>query len=354
MFKTLVKLCVLCFLIAPISLFAQDPPVYQRNFGRENCTFSSVGQSTYFPLIPGLVLTLEGEELDDEMEMVDIKVQISILPDTEMVDGVETRVYEEREWEDGELIEASRNWMAVCRETGDVWYFGEDVDIYEDGELIGHDGAWRAGVDGAEPGVIMLGSPIIGARYFQEYAPMIAEDQGEIVGFESEITVPFGTYKNVVKTYDTTPLEPGAVDEKYYAPGLGIIQDGPVKLVGVTMPPCMPGANTLCLNNGRFEIEVDFTVAGGEEAEANVNQVSNDSAEVWFFSPDNVEMLIKVLDACGLEGYNNYWVFASGLTNVGVTVGVKDTKTNAEVEYTTEPGEPFPTILDTAAFQTCP
>jgi len=84
-----------------------------------------------------------------------------------------------------------------------------------------------------------------------------------------------------------------------------------------------------------------------------VHQVSNESGEVWFFGPDNVELLIKVIDACALEGFNNYWVFASGLTNVGVTIGVKDTVTNAEQEYTSDPGEPFPTILDTAAFQTC-
>jgi hypothetical protein len=337
-----------------MTVSAQEQPVFQRDFGRDNCTFTSVGQTPFFPLIPGLVLTLEGEDVDDENELVQIKVQISVLPDTEMVDGVMTRVYEEREWEDDELVEVSRNFMAMCRETGDVWYFGEDVDDYEDGEIVGHGGAWRAGVDGAEPGIIMPGSPIVGARYFQEYAAGSAEDQGEVAGFEDELVVPFGTYENVLKTLDTSPLEPGAVDEKYYARGLGIIKDASAELVGVTMPPCMPGEHTLCLNDGRFEVEVDFTIDGSEESEGFVHQVSNESGEVWFFGPDNVELIIKVLDACALEGFNNYWVFASGLTNVGVTIGVKDTKTNAEQEYGSEPGEPFPTVLDTAAFQTCP
>jgi len=346
-------ICIVLLLAVSSTLQAQEEPVFQRNFGRDNCTFTSVGQSPYFPLLPGLVLTLEGDELDDEAELVHIRLQIDILDDTEIVDGVETRVYEEQEWEDGDLIEVSRNWMAVCRETGDVWYFGEDVDIYEDGEIVSHDGAWRAGVDGAEPGIIMPGSPVTGARYYQEFAADVAEDRGEIVGFENELTVPFGTYEDVLKTHDTSPLDPGAVDEKYYAPGLGIIRDGPVELVSVQMPACVSGEHTLCLNDGRFEIEVDFTVDGAEESEGFVHQVSNESGEVWFFGPDNVELLIKVIDACALEGFNNYWVFASGLTNVGVTIGVKDTVTNAEQEYTSDPGEPFPTILDTAAFQTC-
>ena len=64
--------------------------------------------------------------------------------DTELVDGVLTREVVEREKEDGELVEISYNYFAHCRETGDVWYFGEDVDDYEGGVIVGHGGAWRA------------------------------------------------------------------------------------------------------------------------------------------------------------------------------------------------------------------
>jgi hypothetical protein len=89
------------------------------------------------------------------------------------------RVVEEREWQDDELVEVSRNFFARCKETGDVFYFGEEVDLYEDGEIVGHGGAWLAGRDGALPGIIMPGRFLLGSRYYQEVAPDIALDRGE-------------------------------------------------------------------------------------------------------------------------------------------------------------------------------
>ncbi len=351
MLRTIGRIVMLLLVVA-FPLAGQQTPQFQSDFGREHCTFTSVGQSPYFPIVPGLVLQLEGDELDDG-ETVHIALQISLLQDTEVVDGVTTRVYEEREWEDSELIEVSRNFMAVCRETGDVWYFGEDVDIYENGVITSHEGAWRAGVNGAKPGIIMPGSPVIGARYYQEIAPAIAEDRAEIVGHRDGYVVPAGTFNGVLETSETSALSSGS-DSKFYAKGIGIIQDAAAKLTQVTQPVCVPGEKTLCLNDGRFEVEVEWTSDGVQLSEASVNQVSNESGEVWFFAPDNVELIVKVLDACGAAGFNNYWVFASGLTDRGVTFSVKDTKNGTEKEYSSTLHTPFPTILDTAAFQTCP
>ena len=153
-------------------------------------------------------MNLEGEELDDDDELVEIAATITILRETEMVDGVLTRVVEERETEDGELVEISRNFMAVCRETGDLWYFGEDVDDYDDGMIVGHDGAWRAGVDGARPGVLIPGSPLIGARYFQEVAPGVALDRAEVSALDAMLTVPAGPSTTCSTSKKTRPSSP--------------------------------------------------------------------------------------------------------------------------------------------------
>ena len=109
-----------------------DDPVYTSEFHRELCTFTASGSNPYFPLWAGHAVLLEGEE-EDEGEIVEVSLLITVLDVTELVDGVVTRVVEERESIDGELYEVSRNFFATCRETGDVWYFGEDVDFYEDG-----------------------------------------------------------------------------------------------------------------------------------------------------------------------------------------------------------------------------
>lgn len=204
-------------------------------FRIEECRFSSEGRNAYFSLEPGDQLVLEGEEDGEE-----VAVQITVLSDEQTVAfrtarggrlRVRTRVVEEREWIDGELVEVSRNFYARCRQTGDVFYFGEDVDIYEDGEIVSHDGAWRAGRNGARPGIIMPATFLLGARYFQEIAPGEALDRAEHTAMGLTVTVPAGTFHDCVEITETTPLEPGSRDAKLYCPGIGLMVDGPAELV---------------------------------------------------------------------------------------------------------------------------
>ena len=159
-----------------------------------------------------------------------------MLEDTLTVDGVETRVVEERETEDGELVEVSRNYFAVCTENGSVFYFGEDVDDYENGVVVDHDGSWRAGVDGARAGVVMPGLNLVGARYFQEVAPGVAMDRAETVSVTETLSTPAGSFTNVLKTKETTPLEKGVKEFKLYAPGVGLIRDEDLDLIEVVTP----------------------------------------------------------------------------------------------------------------------
>ncbi len=208
---------------------------FTRDFRLEDCTWSSRGrQNPYFSLQPGYQLILMGEE-EDEGEVVEIRVQITVLRERERVTfqtaggqtlSVLTRVVEEREWEDGELIEVSRNWFARCRETSDIYYFGEDVDDYEEGEIVGHGGAWRAGENGALPGIIMPGTFLLGARYFQEVAPDVALDRGRHVDMGLEVPTPAGTFSDCVVVLDSSALDPGAPgDLKLYCPGVGLVLD---------------------------------------------------------------------------------------------------------------------------------
>ena len=340
-------------LLSAAGALAHDPP-FTGDFDRARCTFTSTGSNPYFPLWPGHSLLLQGEE-DNDGELVEIEVEINVLAATELVDGVLTRVWEERESEDGELVEVSRNFMALCRETGDVWYFGEDVDDYEDGEIIGHGGSWRAGVAGALPGIIMPGTPLLGARFQEELAPGVAEDRGEVTEVGGEAEVPAGTFEGVLSILDTNALDPGAPgDLKRYAPGVGLIVDEVMELVEVTPPPCQPDAATHCLQNGRFRVTVEWETNQGASGDGHAILPSADSGEFWFFNPSNTELLVKVLNACGLPEFESYWVFAAGLTNVEVTLTVTDTRTGTTKVYTNPQGRAFPPVLDTGAFATCP
>ncbi len=322
-------------------------------FDRAGCTFTSTGSNPYFPLWPGYELIFEGTEVNDDEEVVDLALVLTVTSETKLVDGVMTRVVVERETEDEELVEISRNFFASCRETGDVWYFGEEVDDYEDGEVVGHGGQWLAGENGNEPGILMPRTPLLGARFFTELAPGIALDFSEVVSLDTALTVPFGAFTDVLYIEEGSAVEPDAISLKYYAPGVGLVKDGELELVAITPPPCQPDATTHCLNDGRFKVQVEWMTAT-EEGEGQAILASADSGEFWFFSSDNTEILVKVLDACSVPGFNNTWVFAAGVTDVGVTISVTDTQSDDTRQYPSVLGQPFAPVLDTAAFDACP
>ena len=131
----------------------------------------STGRNPYFVLEPGYTLVLEGEGA---------QLTITVLNETKKVDGVVTRVVEERETKGGKLTEVARNYFAISKRTNDVFYFGEDVDMYKDGKVVNHDGSWLSGVNGSKFGLMMPGRALIQSRYYQEVAPNIAMDRATI------------------------------------------------------------------------------------------------------------------------------------------------------------------------------
>jgi hypothetical protein len=176
----------------------------------------------YFPLIPGTKWRYEAQMDDGETE----RIELEVLRETRQVMGVTSTILHDRVFVDDELVEDTHDWFAQDKE-GNVWYLGEEVDNYEDGILINHAGAWEWGVDGALPGVIMWADPAahIGEPYYQEYYRGKAEDMGQVLSLGQSVVVPFGSFEDVLETLDTTPLEPGVREHKYYAPGVGVIKE---------------------------------------------------------------------------------------------------------------------------------
>jgi hypothetical protein len=211
--------------ILNICLFAQNDNDFVSDFDTDSCTFSASGQNEYFVLQPGYRLVLAGEDDGDEVQVV-----ITVMNETKIISGIKTRVVEENESENGETKEISRNYFAICSETGDVYYFGEDVDLYKNGKIVKHSGAWIAD-GGNKPGIIMPGKYEAGYKYYQEIAPGIAMDRAEIIGTSVIFNTPAGEFTGCLKTRETTPLKPKEKEYKHYASGIGLIQDGKLLLV---------------------------------------------------------------------------------------------------------------------------
>jgi hypothetical protein len=198
-------------------------PSWRHEFGISQCSLASTGRNRYFILEPGFRLVLAGGSE---------KLRITVLGETRRVAGVTTRVVEEREWQDGELIEVSRNFFAICPTTRDAFYFGEEVDDVKDGQVVGHAGAWLAGTNGARAGLIMPGDPKVGMKYYQEIAPDIAMDRATVLSLDETFETPAGVFSNSLRTQEGTPLNTDEKEFKTYAPGIGLVQDQGLLLTG--------------------------------------------------------------------------------------------------------------------------
>ena len=179
--------------------------------------FVPIIDNRYMPLMPNARFTYTGQTADGTE-----RTEIEVLADKRLVLGISCTVVWDRVFLDDELIEETYDWYAQDKD-GNVWYFGEDVDNYIDGVIDNHFGAWEAGVDGAEPGVVMLGNPVVGLKYRQEHYEGQAEDHGEIVSNGESVAVAVGSFTGCLKIEETNPLDPSYLEYKYYASGVGLI-----------------------------------------------------------------------------------------------------------------------------------
>src|SRR5262245_18995015 len=167
----------------------------------------------FFPLARGSTWTyFDGTETD----------QVEVTRNSRKILGVAVTVVHDRVFVGGSLTEDTFDWYAQDR-AGNVWYFGEDTKELDHGVVVSTQGSWEAGVNGAKPGIVMLASPGDGDSYAQEDAPDVAEDMAKVVSLDEIVSVPAGTFTGCLKTVETTPLEPGLHEYKFYARGVGLL-----------------------------------------------------------------------------------------------------------------------------------
>ncbi|SPE41599.1 conserved exported hypothetical protein [Candidatus Sulfopaludibacter sp. SbA3] len=204
---------VLCLAVL---LGAQTAKDWQSVFPVNKKSLGVQGANPYFPLTPGYQLSYrDGKDTDT----------LTVLAATRVIDGVECRIVEDREMKNGLLVELTRDYYAIDSATNDVYYMGEDVDVYKNGTVAGHEGAWLSGVKGASFGLMMPGKPREGQRFYQEQAPGVGMDRVEIVSETETVVTPAGTFRNCIHAAETTPLEKGVTGHKWYAAGIGPVKD---------------------------------------------------------------------------------------------------------------------------------
>jgi hypothetical protein len=179
--------------------------------------FVATIDNPYLPLAPGTVFLYEGPS-GGQPEVN----KVVVTHETRSILGVACVVVADSVKVNGELVEATLDWYAQDKD-GNVWYFGENSKEYENGVVVSTEGSWLAGVDGAEPGYVMLANPDVGHSYRQEYYRGEAEDMAQVLGLDESITVPYGSFQDCLETKEWTPLEPGVSEHKYYAAGVGML-----------------------------------------------------------------------------------------------------------------------------------
>jgi hypothetical protein len=183
--------------------------------------------------------------LEGQKSGIPSKVDITVTNNTHQISGGPlTRVVEEKDYVNGQLIEITEDYLAISTRTNSVYYFGELATQYQNGVPVGTAGSWEAGVNGAHFGMLMPGTPLLGARFQQEVAPGIALDQSQIVDMGVTITVPAGTFQNCVTVQDSSGLTPtGHPETNVFCPGVGEVQDEQVFLTctgtGLNCPPSL-------------------------------------------------------------------------------------------------------------------
>jgi hypothetical protein len=179
--------------------------------------FTAKVTNPFFPLVPGTRLVYREQEADGTVQKDVVHVTKRR---KRIANGITARVVHDVVTEEGEPVEKTFDWFAQDA-AGNVWYLGEDTKEYENGHVSSTHGSFEAGVDGAQPGVIMPAAPQVGMTYRQEFYAGQAEDQAQILSLDEQAGVPFGHFSGVLMTKETNPLEPRHTEYKFYARGVG-------------------------------------------------------------------------------------------------------------------------------------
>jgi hypothetical protein len=190
-------------------------PQGSKPFELHPADFTTQIDNPYWPMVPGSRWVFrEAENGQDQ------RVDVIVTERTKRIAGIEARVVHDLVTKHGEKVEDTFDWYAQDKE-GNLWYLGEDTKEYENGKVASTEGSWEAGVDGAEPGVVVPAHPKQGLTYREEYYAGHAEDGAEVLGVDGKTQVPFGRFGNVLMTRNFSGIEPNVLELKFYARGVG-------------------------------------------------------------------------------------------------------------------------------------
>jgi hypothetical protein len=185
-----------------------DPVIVPANF-------VTTIDNPYFPLTPGTTRIYVAQTAHGVVSNV-----VATTHNTVVILGVTCVEVHDVVYTDGEVTEDTLDWFAQDRD-GNVWYFGENTLEIAGGLVVSIEGSFKAGVDGARPGIIMKAHPTIGDYFRQEFVLGQGEDVEEVIGLNESVTVPYGSFNHCVKVQETTALEPDTIVHDFYAPGIG-------------------------------------------------------------------------------------------------------------------------------------
>jgi hypothetical protein len=221
---------------APAALAAIRTAFDPRDFGADSATVTN----QWMPWITGTRTMHKGS-----FKGIPQVVQALVSDQTKVIDGVTSRMVDDKDIDNGQMVEETSDYYAQDRQ-GNVWYMGEMTTHYVEGQLTDHADTWFAGQKGALPGIIMYADPhtqLGKPAYQQEYAPNYAEDMGQVKAFNQSVCVPLKCFGNALQIEEHSRLDPGILEEKYYVAGLGLIRSVIVNgdfedsnLVSVTPP----------------------------------------------------------------------------------------------------------------------
>jgi hypothetical protein len=237
----LIPIAALVGFATAVTVFAGafTPSSRAATLAREATGFSARVDNPWYPLKPGTTYTYRG--VKDGHPSRDV---LTVTHQPRTIDGAPCVVIQDRLYLSGYLGERTTEWYSQDGR-GNVWYFGENTaELDKTGHVINTTGTWRAGVDGAKPGIFMFAQPQVGRSARQEFYKGQAEDHFQVLSLHASARVPYGSSSQAILTKEWTPLEPGTIDHKFYVRGIGTVLEQTVKggkeraaLVSVTHSP---------------------------------------------------------------------------------------------------------------------
>ena len=183
-------------------------------------SFTTEIDNPYWPMAPGDRWAFR----ETDAKGANRRVEVTVTDQTKTIMGVEARVVHDVVTENGALVEDTYDWYAQDAD-GNVWYLGEDTKEYENGKVATTEGSWQAGVDGAQPGIVVPADPEPGMSYREEYYAGQAEDAARVLAVDEKVEVPYGFFQGVLLTQNVTPLSPKVAEHKFYVKGIGPVRE---------------------------------------------------------------------------------------------------------------------------------